>query len=535
MSRRTGLFSLGVERHLHSMRRWSLARFMIISALLFLANVAHAQSACDANYKFDGDLSDASGNGHSGTAFGRENQPALPQFGEGISGQALLLDGTTGIYTDLDLHFDVCPQVTVTGWLRLNTNEPKGTGYIFSVGANGPHGIYAWNRSIVLRGSGNGLRIDDAMRDQQAWFFFAGVYDFAAGTYRLRFRNRTIAGKLPVGPRKPESETFFGARDDRLTAPARDIYLDEVQIFGRILSEDEIGRVVAQVTSRPWLTALLHEAARNDRSVPDITIPEDARNNRPPNGPSQLPGSIESPGLVRPTGAPNLESSGDGTRRTVERVSDEIENPRIGAPSGAPNLEPSEAAETRDQQQALDASKPPQPVGNPVYSMVAGFTGEIQTSLDLETEFLHEIEWDQKNASPCIIFVKADDANKAGGEKKLDVGCPRELSSVGAKSSRVVRLYPNVVTEIRVCNSRRGTTKLKGIQIGGATIKDDATLLYGGASDAESYTNCKEFTGPMLCPNHWAATGLVVHSADIRSDKGFISGLQLICRRISVG
>ena len=273
----------------HKTRGFKLRELVLFLTLISVAGTAAAQSTCDAIYKFDGDLSDAGGNGYGGTAFGRDDQPATPQFGEGISGQALLFDGTTAIRTGLNLHFDGCPQVTVTGWLRLNTREPNGQNYIFSVGDWGPLGVSANARSIVLRGRGGGLQIKNALRDERAWFFFAGVYDFDAGTYKLRFRNRTIEGKLPESPREPAAETFFGARDEHLTSPARDIYLDEVTIVGRALSDDEISRVAAQVTSRPWLTAIAHSDIQNAGEQTQITLPDSARGNRPPIGPTTLP------------------------------------------------------------------------------------------------------------------------------------------------------------------------------------------------------------------------------------------------------
>ncbi len=264
--------------------------------LIFASSTATAQSNCNATYKFDGNLADSSGNGYDGAAFGKNDEPAAPQFGEGISGQAIRFDGRTGVYTDLDLHFDICPQVTVTGWIRLDTQEPNGTHYIFSVGDRSPLGISLYNGSVVLHGRGGGLQSKNSLRDRRVWFFFAGVYDFDAKTLRLRFRNRTVEGTLPESPREPAGQTFFGARDERLTSPANDIYLDEVKIFGRLLSDDEISRIAAQVSSKPWLTAVAHGAVQSSGAQPTISLPDSANGNRPPIGPTTLPGNELSSG-----------------------------------------------------------------------------------------------------------------------------------------------------------------------------------------------------------------------------------------------
>jgi len=264
-----------------------MRQLLVALACLLACAAAQAQSVCDAAYSFDGDLSDSSGNGYAGTMFGRQGAPVLPSFGEGISGQALHLDGSGAMRSDLDLHFDLCPQVTFTAWIRLDTTTPQNVACVLSTG--GDIGLYYSGRTAVLVGSGNGLRAPDSIRDHRAWFFVAGVYDFDAGTYRFHFRNRTFEAALRSRPREPENVTYFGARDHGLINLAKHLYVDEVRVFGRALSEEEVRRVASQVSGEPWLAAVVHRSARPGRNVIDIDIPDDIRGTDPPIGPASLP------------------------------------------------------------------------------------------------------------------------------------------------------------------------------------------------------------------------------------------------------
>lgn len=278
-------------------------------ASLLVAGTAQAQSSCDAWYRFDRDLSDASGNGYEGTMFGRDGAAAEPGFGAGISGQALHLDGAAALRAYLDLHYDSCPQVTLTAWVRIDSKNPEETAYVLSTGVPGI-GLYYSGRSVVLTGSGNGLSHREGLRDDRAWFFVAGVYDFDAGTYRLYFRNRIREGSLPSKPREPEDVIYIGTRGDSLANTARDLYLDEVRIFGRALSDEQVRQVAARVSGQPWLTAVLLDSTPEDDPVREFreqTAPRSA----PPPTPGAKPlfeeiyrndrgGPVRTVDLVRP-------------------------------------------------------------------------------------------------------------------------------------------------------------------------------------------------------------------------------------------
>lgn len=257
------------------------------TAALLVAMASHAQSPCDAWYKFDGGLSDASGNGYAGTMFGREGASATPKFGTGISGQALYLDGSGAMRSDLDLHHEICQQITFTAWIRLDTTNPENTAYVLSTG--GDIGLYYRGRTAILTGSSNGLWARDSIRDHRAWFFVAGVYDYYAGTYRFHFRNRTIKGALRSKPQVPENVIYLGTRGDGLAFQAEHLYVDEVRFFGRALSEDEVRRIAGQVSGQPWLTAIPHGRSQTGRPDTDFDLPDKIRGTDPPIGRERLP------------------------------------------------------------------------------------------------------------------------------------------------------------------------------------------------------------------------------------------------------
>ena len=541
-----------------------------LALALVCAGATQAQSACDATYRFDGNLADSGGNGYNGSAFGRQGQPATPSFGEGISGQALLFDGYTGIATDLDLHVDNCPQVTITGWLRLNTQTPRGQNYIFSVGAYGPHGVSVFERSIVLRGRGNGLLIKNALRDERAWFFFAGVYDFAAGTFRLRFRNRTVEGTLAENPREPEGETYFGTRDAYLTSPATHIYLDEVQIFGRAMSDEEIGRIVAQVTSRPWLTAIAHDAPRSGQ-------PASGQVNANLSGPVE-PGTAGSDLSMSESGKVPMYP-GPATAEDYAAANDEgqtLESMRGSMAAQDPLAGASEAvAERGSQNRPLDLESDgsglesgsggyasttiPHPVGRKQYSGVSGSRGDIIREVDFfnpamtsqgtfNAAWLTGIKVSERMDRPCRIDITGLRPIEYGRSRThelwyedLRAGDCKTTSDLQV-SVRMSQSIPapaaggdaSVIGQIQVCHNDRDNRRVKGLRINGSRIRRDGTLVVEGNADAAERPNCRKWAPAVICPENTMATGLVVHATEASGDNEQIVGLQLICREVSI-
>jgi hypothetical protein len=231
---------------------------------------ALAQS-CDAYYPFDGNIADASGNGYDGTMIGKEGLPALAQFSNGIDGQALALDGRSAMRAYLDLSPDLCPQVTVTAWVRVESNDATTTQYLLSTGNSSGPGLRSSGVIAVLSGLGNGLSHRFAIRDGRAWFFVAGVWDNVAETYRFHWRDRVVESSL-AGPRRPPEDAFWvGAFNDNLDYAIKGAFVDELRITGKALSVEEVNRMRG---NRPGAVVMLEGAGGGATAVANTGTPQ---------------------------------------------------------------------------------------------------------------------------------------------------------------------------------------------------------------------------------------------------------------------
>ena len=117
----------------------------ILLASLLCGIGAVRADACAAYYPFDGTLNDASGNGYHGLLIPEDGDRSA-QFVEGRRGQALRLSNGTAMHSFIDLHYDFCPQVTFTGWIRLPAAAVAGNQYVFSTGAGDGPGLFRAER-----------------------------------------------------------------------------------------------------------------------------------------------------------------------------------------------------------------------------------------------------------------------------------------------------------------------------------------------------------------------------------------------------
>jgi len=218
-------------------------------SLIFIVMVMQAGYAvagpCEAYFPFDGSLADAGGNGYHGLLIVKKGETGTSQFVEGKIGQALHLTGSTAMRAFIDLHPDICPQVTVTAWFRLASTDIGGNQYIFSTGAGTGPALYAQNKRISLSATGNPIRQEDAIRDPGTWFFVAGVYDYTGGTYRLYWRSRVVEGQINESRRGPEDAFWVGTYNDNMDYTAGDLYIDDLRVHGRALSADEVRAMAA--------------------------------------------------------------------------------------------------------------------------------------------------------------------------------------------------------------------------------------------------------------------------------------------------
>ncbi len=217
--------------------------------------LSSAAGPCDAYFPFDDDLLDGSGNRYEGKMIGMDDAPIRPKFVSGKIGRALQLDGTGAMRAFIDLHMETCPQISFTAWIQVESTEAKGAQSLFSTGSGNGPGLTIYGRSVALSGAGSGLIQRDALRDKNEWFFVAGVYDYSTRNYRLHWRNRSMAGMLREKSRPPEDAIWIGAFNDRLTNRVLGAYVDDLRIYGRALTEDEVRRIQAE--NAPYLRPCL--------------------------------------------------------------------------------------------------------------------------------------------------------------------------------------------------------------------------------------------------------------------------------------
>lgn len=254
-----------------------------LAIVLGAVSVTDAAAArCDAYFPFDGSLADRSGNGYDGLMISQEGNPGAPRFVEGRFGEALHVTGGSAMRAFLDLHYDACPQFTITAWFQLPSVGHDGSQYIVSTGSRGgTPAIRVDGRTLRLSGQGNGMMQRDAIRDGNSWFFVAATFDYPAQTYKLYWRNRSQEGRLSESPYEPEDSLWIGTRDDKMYGTAQSLYVDELRVFGRVLELDEIRRVSMNresTSTEPAADATILQGPVDTSSLdPGLSMPEDTR------------------------------------------------------------------------------------------------------------------------------------------------------------------------------------------------------------------------------------------------------------------
>jgi hypothetical protein len=224
--------------------------FAICMALLVPA--ISTAGPCDAFFKFDGNLSDSTGNIEDGVVITAGGKPGKPVFVEGRSGQALSLDGTYAMRASLDLHYNVCPQVTIMAWININGDTPPRTQTILSTGTGSGPGIRVSGTMLAINGTNNGIMQRQAVRPNGGWQFVAASYDFDTNAYRMFWGNRNSEPQKMAGLRYEWEDAFWvGALHDSLNGAASGMLVDEVRIIGSALSPEQILALKSDMPSSP--------------------------------------------------------------------------------------------------------------------------------------------------------------------------------------------------------------------------------------------------------------------------------------------
>lgn len=214
------------------------ALFAILLGVSPLAAAHEPPSGLLAHFTFDGTLADATANGLAGQAIGKEDEPVKAQFAEGKFGQALRLSGKSAVLVPLDLHFEQYPEVTVTGWVYLQNREARGV--LIGTGAGDGPQLRVNGESLYGLHPGGRAVANKVLREGR-WHFFAGTWDYRSGTMRLNWRARSKQEPFKTENLDPPGQDIFiGALNDRLGRAAKGLLIDDVRVYGRMLSADEL-------------------------------------------------------------------------------------------------------------------------------------------------------------------------------------------------------------------------------------------------------------------------------------------------------
>jgi hypothetical protein len=134
-------------------------RYSIISLVLILAVCSLSQAATKVlEWKFDGDLTDSSGNGTNGTAYAYTGAAAL-SYTTGVSGQAILSDGNQCAYTTT-ANTSIIPLLasdtwTVNVWVYPTVSPAGNWKILWNLGAKPNGDTPADSRALYATAAGN--------------------------------------------------------------------------------------------------------------------------------------------------------------------------------------------------------------------------------------------------------------------------------------------------------------------------------------------------------------------------------------------
>ena len=212
-----------------------------LACILFSAS-AHA-GPCDAHFTFDGNLSDASGNGYDGMLIGPGGKSlpgTAPSYGEGKNGQALKLNGSYAVRAPVDLAMEGCPQVTISAWVKFENASAKGFEYILSSGRNGP-ALTREGTHFNARGGAGHYRARNALRGGN-WQFIAAAIDYSTGLMTVYWGNRSYEQKIGTAGTK-QMDIWIGAVGDNLSMSVKAGSVDDVRVVGSTLSAEQIKQI----------------------------------------------------------------------------------------------------------------------------------------------------------------------------------------------------------------------------------------------------------------------------------------------------
>jgi len=220
-------------------------KLICLISLVFVVSLVLTDAAKGADpnlvawYRFDGDASDSSGNNLHGIEMGD------PTYEAGVFGQAISLDGD-GDYVDcgLDPKFDITDQITFMYWIKVVALD-KEWNTVLSRGDDSWRSSRAdfnnFMEAAVGGTSGNYLYGVTPVDDGQ-WHHIAAVYD--GTTFYLYADGALDASEPSTGQITASSYPLYIGDNSQATGRFWNGLIDDVMIFNRALSEEEIQRLI---------------------------------------------------------------------------------------------------------------------------------------------------------------------------------------------------------------------------------------------------------------------------------------------------
>ena len=478
-------------------------------------------------------------------------------YTDGKFGTALSLDGSAAMRTMLDLHYDACPQVTVSAWIQVSRDAPADSMHVLSTGGGSGPGITISGTFLTLSGTENGIGQPNAIR-KGTWVFVAGVYDYTEGTYTLYWGGRSATQKLSEYRYEPQSALWLGTVHDDWGVFARGVAVDDLRITGRALSTEN---VTALRTAPASSTSGGDSVAAGGTATGDVGDAGDPGDAGEPSGsvgsgvrdvelgdegPPTLIGIGAASG-TQPWVGSACESSDDcasasycGWDRMCHPESHApmialeipvVPIPLVTVPIADPEPEPDPAPTP------VDEGPRPGPTGAAALSLVSGTVGDIHSTLDFESGFVSVLGWGESSDRPCAMVVRgwqpddsADRYARIGDHRNIGSNC----SVAATWEVALDNMIDKAISMVAVCDNDRSSTnrRIKGLRIWGHRINDDGTTTFVQAADSHSLTNCREWRAAVMCPTGKLATGIVIHSNEAGGGREQITGLQLVCRSI---
>lgn len=232
---------------------------LMLSASTGLAGApAPICSGLIAEWKFEGNAIDSSGNGNNGTVFS-------PAYQAGVAGQALTLDGTS-TYAQFPNTPSLNPAtaLTISAWHYAVPFSGSGSDCIVDKGASSHNPPYyqfhlglsgtlypspgAVGMTVALNGGSQSVGTGNNFVINGRWTHYVGTYDGARAKF---YADGVLISDIPAtGTITPYAKPVLVGKFNNLNFYLPGV-VDEVRLFGRAVSADEVDLLFRSPDARP--------------------------------------------------------------------------------------------------------------------------------------------------------------------------------------------------------------------------------------------------------------------------------------------